>query len=194
MSQSKQFNWDNDGRLKNDKCAIELNEKESKNIGDYQLSGYDSSYQDYTNTLNDRAHFQKTYRNQTHNVDDESALFLAESSNPRYINQLFTRPYVGFYCGAGMSSIGQKDLESALQQGLLTNLRQKPCEACRGKSMYRFSHLPEFGNPQRIQHIEEPPVEMGGWSRGGVASRDLIRRIDFAKRCGNQVTNQIIHK
>jgi hypothetical protein len=198
LGKSTEFRWDNEGRLRDDQCTVQVEEKESRKPGDYQLSGYDPTYQnvsDYTNTAeHSRTHFQKVYRNPYTYVDDESNLFQSESTNPRYINQLFARPYAGFFCGPGMRSIGHKDLESALQQSLLTNLRQKPCESCRGKSMYRFQCLPDYGNPQRIEVIEPPPPHLGGWQRGGLPSRDLVRRIDYQKRCANQLNNKTIYK
>jgi hypothetical protein len=93
-----------------------------------------------------------------------------------------------------MPSLNQKDLESALQQGLLTNLRQGPCEVSHGKSTYRFQCPPEFGNPQRIEHIEPPPIPVGGWIRGGDNTRDYVRRVDFQRRCGNLINDQVVNK
>ena len=139
-------------------------------------------------------HFQKVYRNDYHYVDDETDLIHAELSNLRERNQLFTRPYAGFFSGPGQPSLDHKDLESALQQGLLTNLRQKPCEVTRGTTFFRYQCLPEFGNPQRIQHIEPPPAELGGWTREGEPTRDYVRRVDYQKRCLNQFNDQIINK
>jgi hypothetical protein len=115
-------------------------------------------------------------------------------SNLREINQLFTRPYAGFYSGPGMRSLDNKDLETSLQQGLLTNLRQKPCEVTRGTTLFRYQCLPEFGNPQRAQHIIPPPVEIGGWIRGGDNTRDYVRRVDYQKRCLNKENGNIVNK
>src|SRR5438552_515659 len=84
------------------------------------------------------SNFNKVYRNSHSYVDDESDLFYAELSNLKEKNQLFTRPYAGFYAGPGQPSLDNKELESALQQGLLTNLRQKPCEVTRGTTFFRY--------------------------------------------------------
>lgn len=191
------FQWDQKNQLREDNCTVTIEEKESQRPGTYQLSGYDPSFQyvnDYIDRMDQPTHFQKVYRNPHAYVDDESYLWLSELNNMRYINQLYTRPYAGFYCGPGMPSLGQKDLESALQQGLLTNLRQKPCESCRGKSMYRFQCLPDFGNPQKESHVIPPPVHLGGWIRGGVPSRDFVRRIDYQRRCADQMNTKDINK
>jgi|UniRef100_A0A6C0BLP9 hypothetical protein len=186
--------WDNEGRLREDHCEIQVADQEARRGGEYQLSGYDSNRQDYINNMNDRMHFQKVYRDQTHAVDDETALFLSQSTNPRYLNQLYTRPYAGFFCGPGMPSLGNKDVESALQQSLLTNLRQHSCEACRGKPAHRYYHLPDYGNPQKVEKIIQPSPENGGWIRGGAPTRDLVRRVDYLKRCGNQLNAHMIYK
>jgi hypothetical protein len=190
--------WDIEGRLRDDKCTIKVQEKESKRIGDYQLSGYDGRTQTVPNYSNfmeqSRTHFQKVYSNPNTYVDDESRLILSEQSNPRYINQLYTRPYAGFFCGPGMPSLGHKDLESALFQGLLTNLRQKPCESSRGRTGYNFIPLPEYANPQRVECIIPPPVDMGGFPRPGIPTRDMVRRIDYQRRCLNQMNNGVISK
>jgi len=198
MYQSSKFQWDSEGSLREDHATIQVDEQESRKLGEYQLSGFDPTHQnvsDYTNTTeHTRSHFQKVYRNPYTYIDDESALLLSESTNPRYINQLYTRPYAGFFCGPGMRSIGNKNLESALQQGLLTNLRQKPCETSRGKTGFNFMCLPEYGNPQREQCIIPPPLHLGGWIRGGDNTRDYVRRIDYQRRCANQKNDQDLYK
>lgn len=197
LSNDLNFSWDYEDRLKRDCCAVTLDEKESQRPGYYQLSGYDPHRQNadnYANRMNEIMHFQKVYNDPYHYVDDESDLTHAELSNLREINQLFTRPYAGFFMGPGMPSLDNKDLESALQQGLLTNLRQKPCEVTRGTTFYRYQCLPEFGNPQRTQHIIPPVPEVGGWIRSGDATRDYVRRVDYQRRCLNKVNGNIVNK
>ena len=79
-------------------------------------------------------------------------------------------------------------------QFILTNIKEKPCEVTRGTTFYRYQCLPEFGNPQRVQHIIQPPVEIGGWIRGGDNTRDYVRRVDYQRRCLNVVNNLAINK
>ncbi len=192
-----EFGWNYEDNIRRDNCAITLDEKESQRPGYYQLSGFDPQAQhadNYANRMNEIMHFQKTYRNSHNYVDDESQLIYSDLSNLRQINQLFTRPYVGFYSGPGQPSLDNKDLESALQQGLLTNMRQKPCQVTRGTTFYRYQCLPEFGNPQREQHIIPPPVELGGWIRGGDATRDYVRRVDFSRRFQNKINDNLVNK
>lgn len=188
------YNWNHEDRLKRDCGAVTLTEKESQKTGVYQLSGFDPTPQSnerYANRMSEIMHFQKVYRNQEIGIDAETRLQHSQLNNLNNIQQLSTRPYLGFYSGPGTSSLDNKDLESSLQQGLLTNLRQK-----RFYSRYhaRFECLPEYGNPQRIFCIEPPPVEIGGWVRGGDGTRDLVRRIDYLKRCQNAFNNKTIIK
>jgi len=192
LNQSTNFDWGLDGRLRQDPSFIKTDEKQSRRIGNYQLSGFDPSTQDYSNTMDSRMHFQKVYPDQTHTVDDESALIHSELSNLRGPQQLFARPYAGFFCGPGMPSLNDKDTESSLLQGQLTNLREKPCQTCRGKTMYRYSYLPDYGNPQRVEVIIPPPPRQGGWYRNGNNTRDFVRRVDYKRRCDNQLNSQII--
>ena len=55
--------------------------------------------------------YQKVYRNGC-NVNQESELIHATLSDPRLIHQLYTRPYLGAYIGAGQNSLAHKDVES----------------------------------------------------------------------------------
>lgn len=103
----------------------------------------------------------------------------SDLTNKREINQLYVRPYLGVYKGVGMSSIKDNDikLESSLIQGSATKLRNKTSEPVQGISTARFDCLPEFGNPQRVQHIVPP------WVLGGQDTRNNTRRIDYYRRC-----------
>ena len=194
---STDYQWDYEDRVRRDCCAVTLDEKESQRPGYYQLSGFDPQTQhanNYADRMNEITHFQKVYRNAYSYADDETDLTRSEVTNLREINQLFTRPYVGSFSGPGAPSLNNKDLETALFQGLLTNLRQKPCEVTRGTSLFRFQCLPDFGNPQKIAHIEPPPVEFGGWARSGLPSRDLVRRVDYQRRCLNRENANVVNK
>lgn len=197
LNKVKQFTWNDEERLGGDKDTITTVERTSQKTGEYQLSGYDPSHQtlnDNVDHANGKAHFQKVYRNDKDYVDEESKLVFSESSNMRYINQLYTRPYAGYFCGAGMRSIGHKDIESALQQGLLTNPREKSCQTVTMQATQHFIPLPDYGNPQREEHIIQPLPQQGGWIRGGDNTRDYVRRIDYQRRCANSTNDHIIHK
>lgn len=197
LNQNTDFGWNNETNIRRDCGAVTLDEKESQLIGDYQLSGFDPervNASEYANRMSEILNFQKAYRDSLHYVDDETDLIHGDLSNLRDINQLFTRPYLGNFMGPGQPSLSNKDTETALFQGISTNLRQGPCQVTRGTSLYRFTPLPDFGNPQREQHIIPPPVQLGGWIRGGDGTRDYVRRVDYQKRCLDQINGNIVNK
>jgi hypothetical protein len=191
------FGWDVRTSLYDDCCATLAESKQSSKSGDYQLSGYDPRplrADQYANLLTEITHFPQGYNTPSAYIDDSSDLIYGELSSQREINQLFARPYKGFFSGAGTRSLGQKDLESALQQGLLTNLRQKPCQVTRGTSFYRYIPLADFGNPQRVEHIIMAPPELGGTIRGGDSTRDFVRRVDYDRRCKSRENGFYVNK
>lgn len=112
--------------------------------------------------------------------------FNLQSTRPETTNygdnrvlEMNVRPYVGFFCGAGAGSTQYSDIatESILRQGITTKL---PCQGRDANtadiSGYQFNCLPEYGNPQKVEHIIPPPKSKGGWVRGGENTRDYVRR------------------
>lgn len=169
--------WNKSGRLFYDKCAESAYYTQSKGPGSYMLNtpGLKPSdkISEYADKIDDhRAHQQKQYRSLAH-VDEETKM-RPKLTNANVINELHTRPYLGAYAGAGQRSLHKIDEESALIMGLDT--RGTPLKACdvnAGSTAYRFEYLPEYGNPQRVQHVVEP------WIRGGESTRDYVRRINY---------------
>lgn len=190
------FQLDDFTRLEYDPCAYRKEELESSGPGLYKLTEFDPHCDtncDVGNRLNNVTHFPKHYSNPLCYADDENDLIFSKISNLNTINQLYIRPYKGMYAGSGTRSLGNKDLESVLQQGLDTTSK-KACNVLSGRdtSSYRFNILPTYGNPQRVQHVMPPPVEVGGWVRGGDHTRDFVRRVDYQRRCLNRHSNNII--
>lgn len=195
--QTKIDDFDMEGRLKYDPCFVRVETKQSIQPCHYQLDGYDPTLQnreDYINQINNRIHFQKVYHNTHDYVTPENKLIYSDLTNKRNIHQLYTTPYVGWYQGAGTPSTTEQSLESALQQSVSTRSHQKPCDCCADIFSYRDMYLPEFGNPQRIQVIEPPPPRLGGWFRNGNNTRDYVRRIDYQRRCKNEMNNGVLYK
>ena len=64
-------------------------------------------------------------------------------------------------------------------QGVGTNIREKSCKSSKWSTTARFVCLPEFGNPQRIERIIFP----GQSQLCGEPSRDMVRRVDYYRRC-----------
>jgi hypothetical protein len=138
--------------------------------------------------MSEPAHQYKQYRNACF-VDKDSDLRFAALTDKRYIHQLYTRPYHGSYMGAGQNTANHKPLETQLLQGIDTRgYVRKACDVSAGVSIDRFECLPEFGNPQRVQHVVEP------WVRGGDHTRDYVRRINYEKQCMNRKNNKLINK
>lgn len=166
-------------RIKRDCADVSLTEYQATQTGQYQLSGFDPTPQtdsQYSSVLSALTKSQKV-TNAGPFVSQENNLIYSQVNHFKGNQQLMTRPYVGMFAGAGSPSIDNKELETALFQGDLTNLRQKPCQVTRDTTLYRYQYLPEFGNPQRVQHIIPPPLGIGGWVRGGDATRDYVRRV-----------------
>lgn len=185
--------WNNLTRLSQDVCAQTLEERQSQLPGLYkvQAPGYRwcESLQHYSGLMTEPAHYYKVYRSGC-NVNNESELRYAPLTNQRYIHTLYTRPYLGSYEGAGQRSLGDKDIESELFFGLDTRAYpRRACDVLAGVSIDAapWQCLPEFGNPQKVQHIVYP------WVRGGDATRDYVRRINYEKRCLNRKNNQLIN-
>ena len=187
--------WNGLTRLENDNCYVKRDILDSQGPGNYQLSGYDPACicdPTYAAKMGQELfHEQKQYRNTHCTPNLETSLIHPPLTNMAEINQLYTRPYLGHYMGAGQRSIGNKDIESALIMGVSTT-RTRPCNVLAGVTINRYQCLPEFGNPQREQHIVPPPTRVGGWIRGGAPTRDYVRRVDYAQRCANKKNRKIV--
>jgi len=197
LSKDTNYNWNVEGNIRRDSNIVHINEMESMKSGIYRLESSDPSNintAEYLERVNEICQLQKQYRNTLHKADEETSLQRRKISNLREINQLYTRPYKGMYMGAGTRSIDNKDLESKLQQGLLTNYKMKATQPTRTKTTHRFIDLPDYGNPQRIQHIDPPPIEIGGWNRNGLNTRDIARQVDYRRRCLNVDNEKIVNK
>ena len=112
--------------------------------------------------------------------------FKEQSKRPETTNygdnrtlEMNVRPYVGFFCGAGMGSTNASDFstESIIRQGVTTSL---PCMGRDASTAditgFNFNCLPAYGNPQQVKYIIPPSVANGGWVRGGENTRDYVRR------------------
>ena len=183
--------WNGLTRLNHDICAQTLDENQSQQPGLYrvQTPGYRwcESSNNYSMLMSEPAHQYKQYRNGC-TIDKDSNLRYSSLTDKRYIHQLFTRPYLGSFQGAGQRSLDNKNLESELIYGLDTRgVPRKACDVTAGVSIDRFWCLPDYGNPQRVQHVVEP------WIRGGDHTRDYVRRVNYEKQCLNRKNNELIN-
>jgi hypothetical protein len=169
-------NWDDLTRLIYDPCAKMVHDKQSADPGNYIVAtpGYRwcESQEQYSKLQHEPVHYQKVYRNGCE-VNTESKLQFSTLTNPKVKHQQFTRAYLGSYMGAGQGTSHNKDIESELIYGLDT----RTLRACNVlPQVDRFQCLPEYGNPQRVQHIVAP------WIRGGDNTRDYVRRVNYEAR------------
>lgn len=183
------MNRNDQTRLTYDSCARNAREQQSARLGQYltETPGrkWAETTTEYVTNMSEPYHYQKVYRS-GHKVDIETKLQHTNLTSPRLIHQLQTRPYLGSYMGAGQSSLSNKDLESELYHGHST--RDGRACSLSGVSIDRFECLPEYGNPQRVQHVVEP------WIRGGDNTRDHVRRINYERKLKNLKNNGIINR
>ena len=115
-------------------------------------------------------------------MDTNNVLKFEELTNKKYINQLFERltlttPYIrGLY---------DVDVESVLQPGEKSDIK-KPCNTLAGKSLLTHYYTPMVPKLQKevqdTNHIIPEDSEKT-WVRGGLPSRQIMRNIDYEKRC-----------
>ena len=182
--------WNGITRVEEDLCAQSVGELESQLPGCYYTNNFFrwcESQNQYANLMTEPMHFYKVYRNACR-VDTDSVLRYADLTNKGEIYQLFSPVYKTVpYMGAGQRSLHNKDIEAQLQQGLTTTT-YKSCEPTSGVFINRYQCLPDYGNPQRVEHTIEP------WVRGGEYTRDYVRRVNYEKYCLNLQNNNIINR
>lgn len=185
--------WNRLTRLSQDVCAQTLEERQAQQPGLYQVSApgfrWCETRPSYAHLMSEPAHMQAVYRNACV-IDRDSQLRYAPLTNPHMIHQLFTRPYAGAFMGAGQNALGQKDLETQLIYGLDTRGGpRRACDVLAGVSIDAapWQCLPDYGNPQRVEHVVEP------WVRGGDHTRDYVRRVSYERQCLNRTNNRLIN-
>ena len=168
--------------LRQDPSVVVVDEYQSMQPASYMLTDHYQdrwcdSRQNYANRNGQQPMlFYKQYENACE-VSDGTKLRNGTMTNKRYINQLNARPFMGpANQSAGRNNASKNpDLSSQMRHGVSTTT-YKPTEKTSGVSIDRFNCLPEFGNPQRVEHVIE------NWVRGGEHTRDVIRRQDHAAR------------
>ena len=115
-------------------------------------------------------------------VDNDSLAKFSELTNLNTINTLDERPYLTVpYMGRG---IGDSNVEPVIRSGEDT-FQQKPCNALAGVTIDNFftPMVPclrrEVQDPKHII----PEDSMKCWVRGGLPSRQIVKNMDYMKRC-----------
>jgi len=119
-------------------------------------------------------------------IDQNSNLKFEELTDKNYINQLFERltlttPYIrGLY---------DVDVESALNPGEKTDIK-RPCNTLAGKSLLTHYYTPMIKKlREEVQNTDHiiPEDSKKTWVRGGLPTRQIMRNIDYSKRCDTKV-------
>ena len=191
-----QFNLNNQSRLSYDKCEINTSENQSEYAGKYMTSNYHSC--DCTGpNVSDIAYSQPNinYRDgyghssmNGCNIDKDSvmrngSIITHQGNTPQ---QLFTRPYLTIpFMGRG---VGNSCTESELLTGEQTGSKRQCNTLSEVTINNSFTPLvPCLENNIQNPRNLIPEIAQRGWVRGGVPSRQIIKNIDYAQKCGPNI-------
>ena len=176
------------GSLKNDPCTKRVEEMESVEPGQYQLTNY-YGFCDVSDEL--ERMIQEPGNNIWNgygysmgcNVDSDSYLRIDSTvTNPRLKQQLFERPYMTVpYMANGK---GNADVESFLWSGFQTE-QKKQCN-----TLSEISIMPERMKYTMYDCVQEPEHIIPSWQWGGASSRNDIRRL--TRRCQDPVRSNYL--
>lgn len=114
-------------------------------------------------------------------VENDSKLRFKESTNKRYINQLSNLTNQGYF-GKGAYNV---DVESIIRDGDNTKI-SRSCNVLSGSSTYELSVTPMVERLEKeVQNTKTiiPEDSMDSWVRGGLPSRQIVRNMEYMKRC-----------
>ena len=193
VTQCKPYNYgclslNNQSRLDYDECYINNEEKNSIKQGLYNLTNFHDCNCEPENTKemwaeNPTTYYRDGYGYNTCNIDLDSKLRGNNLTNLNCIQSLRHRPYLTTpFMGRG---IGDVCLESEIRPGEST-FQNRPCNNLAGVSIenYFTPMIPCLRqNVQNPKHII-PELSSKCWVRGGQDSRQMVRNIDYLKKCG----------
>jgi len=163
--------------------SLSFKEMQDKKFSKYQTTNYfqDQDRQKYIKSLDFLG--TSAFNNKDgygSYIDTESRLKQSSLTNPKFKQQLATRPFKGWpYMGAGETHIVNPNLYSRLSSGTDTRTK-KAADALSGVSIDRFIPLVPClaSNVQNTTHII-PEY----WVRGGESTRAIIQNIDYLDMC-----------
>lgn len=179
------FNINNTTRLYDDKCSINMLNKENKIISNrpFQpyLSNVDPSRNKYFDSFDQPGVFQTgNYTGLPSHIDDSSAIrqgkyggiLTHDRTKSQSKIERFNPPYKG-----PQTMVLDPDTMSKLYSGELT----KDKKSLRGKEIDRFIPL----IPELEDQVQNPKNLIPKyWVRGGMDTKTVIRNIDYLKTCG----------
>jgi len=118
-------------------------------------------------------------------IDNDTKVRFDELTNKKYINQLPHIHNQGFF-GKGNYDV---DTESIIRSSNITKV-DRPCNVLSGSSTLPYSLTPQIDRLSReVQNTRFiiPEDSMESWVRGGLPSRQIVRNMDYMKRCQQKV-------
>jgi len=186
---SKKFNVNYKAMSHDDKCFIDTDTRQSIGPGNYRIFNYFDSCE---------CMMPQTVKHATDNVtvpvgqngygteqacavDDGSRLRIGlQKQYPKCRNQLFPRPYLGWFAGRGY-------LKPNEESELIFSEDTKVKKSCNSAFTIPQQYTPLIDhlafNVQNEKHIVQEAVDKN-WVRSGYPSRLLVRDFDMQQRCG----------
>lgn len=182
--------FNNQTSLRQDKNVVTVDQYQSMVAGKYNIQNYSPDTNcdlKYDHHMGNHIMIPHDRHHDNHcAVKDSTDLRIGHATNKRYINQVSHRsPLAPATQSAGIINNGSinPDLSSDMRYGKATTTF-KPVERTFWSPICRFDILPEFGNPQRLEHVMQP---WGGVT--GEATRVTIRRMDHESRMRSKLFN-----
>ena len=114
-------------------------------------------------------------------IDNDSKSRFDILTNKKYINQLPELQTNGFF-GKGAYDV---DTETIIRESSLTKV-DRPCNVLAGSTTLPYSITPMIKRLEKeVQDTKTiiPEDSMSSWVRGGLPSRQIVRNLDYLRRC-----------
>ncbi|MAE83969.1 MAG: hypothetical protein CMB80_14605 [Flammeovirgaceae bacterium] len=186
------------GGLKDDECAIESYNREREGVGNYMLSNFKPCNDCGATSARNIAIAQPLMQvsdgvgwgaNGGCRIDhDSNVRHGTKITNPNVVQQLFSRPYLTVpYMGNGCF---RPDDESELRFSEQTG-EKRSCNVLSGVTIDNFftPMIPHLSD--HVQHHSHLIEDTHGWIRGGEATRQNLKEVDYKRVCS---TNNHLRK
>lgn len=174
-------------RINEDKSVRDARDiKNSKIESHYERIVNRNTRSDYINTSSNIGVFQDRLQNYSQFIDIESDLrngtYGHQSTNPPHKKDSLLEP--NYLTGPNKSSGHTQIIDANTSNELRGVLTNKNCEDLRGHYSYRVIPLidPIKNEIQNPEHLI--PTH---WVRGGLATNNIVRNINYERECGNKI-------
>ena len=114
-------------------------------------------------------------------IENDSKVRFDGLTNKKYINQLPELQTYGFF-GKGPHDV---DTESIIRESSITSV-DRPCNVLSGSTTLPLSITPMIKRLEsEVQNTKTiiPEDSMSSWIRGGLPTRQIVRNLDYLRRC-----------